>query len=674
MRRRVARLLVAAILLAGQLLLFASVATAADITSTGPLTHVIVTPDLSCQVSHVEDALAEFYGSSTLGSCGTFVFVNGTLYAPTDLPSGSFVVSTTPWTGLGQSPVTGTGTQTDPFRIGTRVEATGTGLQLQQVDSYVLGTQQYRTDIEITNSGAVAQTGVLYRAGDCYLQESDVGFGRVDGNGPACVSAQTSSSRIQQWTPITPGSHYMEGQYTDVYAHVNGAQFPDTCACDFAFDNGAGLSWPFSVAPGQSVTFSHETYFSPRGRAPTTESYVQSVPDPTQITLDPIVVAQTVAVTAGVILLVPFPSALFNSTLEENYDEVMAGVGRVSRRLRRWWLSLVTWVRARIAERRQPGPAQPPAGTTAPPTIAPDHPLGGPLPPSVGPQLTPRVTALTEGSVPGSAPLTPPAPAEVASRDIWRTPLGILAFVLISALFYAFLDPTFGFSLQSIATLLGLALGLVVILVAYGVPLILFSRSHSIGLSVRALPATLIVAVVCVLVSRLSDFQPGYLYGLVVGFFFAHTVTRDVEGKAEAAAAGSSLIAALVAWILLAVLRGGGSTDAFTNALLQSATVTIVVAGLENAVFAMLPLRFLPGAAVYAWKRIVWVVLIGLGLFGFAHVLLNPSAGAGYLADTTRTSFFTLVVLLAAFAVVSVGFWAWFRFRPRPSHEGGPAL
>jgi len=128
------------------------------------------------------------------------------------------------------------------------------------------------------------------------------------------------------------------------------------------------------------------------------------------------------------------------------------------------------------------------------------------------------------------------------------------------------------------------------------------------------------------------------------------------------------------AWIILAFLRGSGSTDAFTNALLQAATVTVVVAGLENAVFAMLPLRFMPGGAVFNWNRIVWAVLLGLGIFGFAHVLLNPSSNAGYLADTTRTSFFTLVVLLVAFGLASVLFWGWFRFRPDPHRTEGPGL
>ena len=410
----------------------------------------------------------------------------------------------------------------------------------------------------------------------------------------------------------------------------------------------------------------------------------------------------TVVVTAGVVLLVPFPSALFNATLEENYDEVMAGVGRVRRRLRAGWLALVAWLRAEISRRRQP--AAPPAAPAAapvlpesglvpdvplpptalpdaplPPTTPPDmtHPMGGPLPGEpvlAGPSLAPRSTALVEPSVPGAElPAQAPTPGAGGPRCLANA-VGHSGFRRLSALLYAFLDPTFGFSLTSLAEMLGLAIGLLVVLVAYGAPLIFFSRRHRIGMDIRALPATLLIAAMCVLVSRLTNFQPGYLYGLIVGFFFARHVTSDVEGKAEASAAGTSLVAAFVAWVVLAFLRGNGSTDAFTNALLQAATATVVVAGLENAVFAMLPLRFMPGGAVFTWNRKVWAVLIGLGIFGFAHVLLNPSSGAGYLADTSRTSFLTMVVLLAAFGLASVLFWAWFRFRPDPHRTEGQGL
>ena len=143
-------------------------------------------------------------------------------------------------------------------------------------------------------------------------------------------------------------------------------QLPNTCACDFAVDNGAGISWPVSVAPGQSATFSHETFFSPVGREPTPSSFASSVPDPTQISLDPIIVAQSVVIAAGVILLVPFPSALFNSTLEENYDEVMGGIDRVRAWLSRAWAPVRLWIAARVGEtaagrlrKRPPRPRRP---------------------------------------------------------------------------------------------------------------------------------------------------------------------------------------------------------------------------------------------------------------------------------------------------------------------------
>ena len=79
----------------------------------------------------------------------------------------------------------------------------------------------------------------------------------------------------------------------------------------------------------------------------------------------------------------------------------------------------------------------------------------------------------------------------------------------------------------------------------------------------------------------------------------------------------------------------------------------------------MLPLRFLPGAAVFAWSRRTWTALFVLSAFGFLHVLVNPQSG--YLADTTRTPMLTIVVLFVVFGLVSVGLWAYFRFRPSRS-------
>jgi hypothetical protein len=648
-RSAIVRSVTALALFAGGLLVGAAPVAAQEneITSVGPLTRIIVSNTLSCQVAHRDDDQFEFYPSgSDIGNCGTFVALGGSIHGPEQGAATQF-----PWTPVSQAPVAGTGSAGDPFRILTVVDLPEAALRIQQTDSYVVGSQSYRTDIEVTNLGNALQTGVVYRAGDCYLQGDDRGFVRVDGGAPACIVDPQVGRRIEQWLPITPGSHFFAGHYGEVWSLIfSNENFPDRCECsaDVIFDNGAGLSWSLNLGPGQSVVYSHETFFSPVGRAPAQESLRDSVPSPLNINLDPIVVVQSVAITAGVILLIPFPSALFNNTLEENYEEVMAGVNR----FRAWFFAMLAsigaFTRRQIEARRQvarPPPAGPPEQPPPPPGAALEQP----------PSPRPPGAALEQPHVP-----------QPEQRDLWRTPQGMLLFVLLTALLYAFLDPTFGFSLLSLATLAGLALGLFVVVIAYGAPLVAFARADRVGLVIRALPATVAIGILCVILSRLASFQPGYLYGLVIGFLFVGNVGLRTEGRAEAAAAAGSLIAALVAWMLLAAVRGGAAAgDEFGGVLIETALVTIVVAGLEAAVFAMLPLRFMPGAAVYAWDRRVWLVLMAAGLFGFAHVLLNPAAGAGYLADSTRTSFFTLIALLAVFAVSSVLFWAWFRFRPR---------
>ena len=646
-----------------------------EIVSAGPLTRIITSDTLACQVAHRDDELFEFFpATSTTGSCGTFLAAGGVVYGP--LGGNPTQI---PWTVGSQSPVTGQGSSGDPFRLMTVVSAPEIGVQVTQTDSYVVGSQSYRTDILLTNSGAEPRTGILYRGGDCFLQGSDSGFARVDGAAPACIVDPALGRRIEQWTPITPGSHFFAGDYGEVWSIIASQQhFPDRCECEetIPFDNGAGVSWSVSLAPGGTATIAHETFFSPVGRGPIQQPFRESVPDPTRISLDPVIVAQSVAIAAGVILLVPFPSALFNSTLEENYEEVMAGVARVRSRVRGWlsraWAALRAWV-ARQAAARRPAAAPPieraPHAATTPALEPPAKSIAQPIIPSApGRPVPPVVLPAAQPAPPEPIVAAPPVTGEPA-HGFWHTPYGMLAFIALSALLYAFLDPTFGFNIVSLATFAGLAIGLFVVVLAYGVPLFVIAQNRGLSISARALPTTLVIAVACVLISRLANFQPGYLYGLIIGFFFASAVDRREEGRAEAIAAACSLGAAFVAWMLLAVLR---STDAvageLTTPLLEAATVTVVVAGLENAVFAMLPLRFLPGSVVYPWNRKVWAVLIGLGIFGFAHVLLNPSAG--YMGDTTRTPFVTMLVLLIGFGVASILFWAYFRFRRQPAAAG----
>jgi hypothetical protein len=383
----------------------------------------------------------------------------------------------------------------------------------------------------------------------------------------------------------------------------------------------AGIDYDLAIAP-------------PPGAPTTTSSLLGSVPTPAQITLDPVIVAESAVITAGVIIFVPFPGMLFNRTFEENYPEIAGRVRRSRRRLgaRRRLRALAISARHRLR-------------------LPPASPLSEPLPSDPAHQRD----------------ATDPEPEHGTEARLRRSPLGIALFLAVSTLLYGLLDPTLGLSLGSLATLAGLAVGLEVTLLAFCVPIALMYRRKAIGFSVQALPGGLVVGLACVLVTRLTDYQPGYLYGLIVAIIAARKVSVAVDGKAMAMAATSTFVVAVVAWfglLWVAPLRPAQGDQGLTLIAMQTAFVMAVVAGVELTFFGMLPLRFLPGEKVFRWNRLVWAVLFGSGMFGFAHVLMNPRNG--YLADSTRTPLVTVVALLIFFGLSSTVFWAYFRFRPRP--------
>jgi hypothetical protein len=312
---------------------------------------------------------------------------------------------------------------------------------------------------------------------------------------------------------------------------------------------------------------------------------VGSIPAPTQVSTDPIVLLQSVALAALVVFLMPFPSQLFNSTLETHEDEV------------RRWLRLD------------------------------------------------RIGAVVGGI-----------------GAFWASWPGVVLFTLLAALLYGFLDPGFGLDIGSLATFLGMLVGIVLVTAAFAMPVILAHRQHGDRPSLKVVPVSLLIGVACVLLSRLTDFQPGYLYGLLIGLTFARELSAAEEGRATAAGAGLMLTVAFISWLGLGMLPDG---DGFGLVVGRTALAALMVAGLEGVVFGLLPMRFLPGEPLFRWNRVLWAGLLLIGAFAFFHILINPASG--YLSDTSRTPLLTVLALLIGFSLISVAFWAWFRFRSAPS-------
>ncbi|WP_457028164.1 isopeptide-forming domain-containing fimbrial protein, partial [Kitasatospora sp. P5_F3] len=219
-----------------------------------------------CQADY--NGTAQFWAGGSGPSCSSALSVGGSLV------SGGWFNGASSLVGVSQTPTTGSGSSSDPFTM-TTVQSAGSGMRLSQVDSYVNGENGFRIDVTVTNNGTKSQEGTFYRGGDCLLAGVDSSFGAVlprapgMGNGIACVKNADGTGQAMMFVPLTAGSSYAEGTPSNVRDQATGGKpLQNTCRCTENLDSAMGVSWPYSLAPGASKTFSFATYFRPAGVKP----------------------------------------------------------------------------------------------------------------------------------------------------------------------------------------------------------------------------------------------------------------------------------------------------------------------------------------------------------------------------------------------------------------------
>jgi len=206
-------------------------------------------PDLACTLTTREDLSDEFFTGfdEPNDACGTFVAVEGTLYGPTTIPAGSDLGFYVPWTPLEQQ-FGGDGSSANPNTLITSVEAGGTGVRLVETDRWVDGGSSVDSTYAISGSSGDTRDFRLYRAADCYVGDSDVGFGTYDTGSQTvgCLRSLANSSQLgEELRPITPsGATSAEDFYSTIWSDVGSQQaLPNTCRCGEEIDDGVATSW-----------------------------------------------------------------------------------------------------------------------------------------------------------------------------------------------------------------------------------------------------------------------------------------------------------------------------------------------------------------------------------------------------------------------------------------------
>ncbi|MHB8437577.1 MAG: RCC1 domain-containing protein [Acidimicrobiales bacterium] len=291
------------------------------------------------------------------------------------------------------------------------------------------------------------------------------------------------------------------------------------------------------------------------------------------------------ALAAGGAILITFPAQLFNYTFQENYTDI-----------KEWW------------DRR-------------------------------------RATLRKLSGRSSSAPTDSP------EFDVTRTLGSFLVVVLVGAFLGCLNDPTFGFSYSSMITYVAVLLAMII---GVSVPSAITwvyrrGRHGAVEAYLHALPAGLAIAAGCVVLSRLTSFQPGYLYGVIVGVQFARELAKQEKGHVVALTTLTMLVVGVAAWIAwahvntTAVEPGAGTGLVLLDDLLAS----VFVSALVGSVISLLPLRFLPGHDLKEWHRGAWTIVFGVCLFGLVQVMIRPHG--------THPNHVPIVVTISLFILFGVG-------------------
>jgi hypothetical protein len=321
--------------------------------------------------------------------------------------------------------------------------------------------------------------------------------------------------------------------------------------------------------------------------------------------------AASVVVDAIIVLLmalfITFPSAVFNSTFQENYQDISAWWSKwlailFPPRLRRALLAGWRWSKSEVL----------------------------------------RALGLASAS---------------ESKKSERQWASFSLVLVVGSFLGALLDPSFGPNWRSVISYAAIVLAMATGVAVSGLVTGSYHRLRHHGkvpYKFEALPVGLAIATACVVVSRVTGFQPGYLYGVICGVAFGRELREHEEGHVVALGSVVKVVLAVAAWFAWDGVQhyAARSGSFFGAVLLDDFLASLFVSSLVGTVISLFPLRFLPGHKLQSWHKGAWAATLLVSLFVLVQVLLRPHGAGG----PSHTPLVTTLVLFAVFGGGSVLF------------------
>ncbi|MCK9490378.1 MAG: hypothetical protein M0Q42_13490 [Xanthomonadales bacterium] len=245
-------------------------APAVQVISGAPLT-VNVGDEHSYQIFNDQiPGVGQIYPSGSTGTAdmGWMVHADGILYSPdfSNHSSGSAtgsLGSRTPYSGRSISAVSGSGSGADPFQVTVQNQLGGSGLESSEVIRYVNGENYFTKHFTLTNTSADTKTVNIYLAGDIYLAGADSGVPYREAASGSIGGSDCGSpaSYYILYIPQTPADAWTGAGYGSVWSQIRDGTLDSALSTTSCIDNGAGLQWNRSLAPGASTTIQAATSF-----------------------------------------------------------------------------------------------------------------------------------------------------------------------------------------------------------------------------------------------------------------------------------------------------------------------------------------------------------------------------------------------------------------------------
>ena len=240
----------------------------------------------------------------------------------------------------------------------------------------------------------------------------------------------------------------------------------------------------------------------------------------------------------------------------------------------------------------------------------------------------------------------------------------LVAFAVIGSVLYALDDPAFGFNLGSLAEIVGYVGAILVSTTATEVlrGVYVHRRFQKVG-DLRAFPLGIVVAIVFDAFSRLSHFEPGYVFGILAAIVFRVKPTGEEDGRSMTYASMWLLGLAVASWFAFGVVNGAviAGNHHFWMLAAESLLSYVWICGLQSLFFGLIPARYMDGDAIFSWSKIAWAALYLVVTFTFVQFILHPTTSG--FGGNKNTNLFSMLAIFIVSAVAGLTFWLYSHLR-----------